>query len=305
MRKPEQFDDATPLLSDPEALRAKGEADGYLFFKSRIPAAPLLELRRQLLDVIGEHGLLHPDADPAEARADVAEVDAATLVGGCTDPVYADVQRLEAFHRMAHHPDAAGDLRRRCSAPGRSSTRGTSPASCSPADRPARPRRTRTSSTSRVPSRRGPRGSRSTTARASSAACRCSAAATRGACWRSATPRGPGGLATRLCRGEDDWLETDYEVGDVLTFPSVTVHKGLPNQMGDRIRLSCDFRYQSPEAEIEEKSLLPHRDILTWEEIYAGWGEEADDLKYYWRDREMALSPWDESIRWQKDRICD
>lgn len=39
------------------------------------------------------------------------------------------------------------------------------------------------------------------------------------------------------------WLTTDFQAGDVLTFTIFTVHCGLDNS-SDRLRLSCDSRYQ-------------------------------------------------------------
>jgi hypothetical protein len=40
------------------------------------------------------------------------------------------------------------------------------------------------------------------------------------------------------------WLTTDYRAGDLLTFTMHTVHTGLDNNTTDRVRLSCDSRYQ-------------------------------------------------------------
>ena len=54
------FFDATPLLDDPAALRHRAEQDGYLFFKHFLPTEPLLELRRQMLDICASHGWLAP-----------------------------------------------------------------------------------------------------------------------------------------------------------------------------------------------------------------------------------------------------
>jgi hypothetical protein len=39
------FRDATPLLSDPVALRAQAARDGYLFFKQLIPKSDVQTLR--------------------------------------------------------------------------------------------------------------------------------------------------------------------------------------------------------------------------------------------------------------------
>jgi ectoine hydroxylase-related dioxygenase (phytanoyl-CoA dioxygenase family) len=40
-----------------------------------------------------------------------------------------------------------------------------------------------------------------------------------------------------------NWSTTNYAPGSVVFFASLTAHRGMPNH-SDRIRLSCDFRYQ-------------------------------------------------------------
>lgn len=97
-------------------------------------------------------------------------------------------------------------------------------------------------------------------------------------------------------------MQDNYACGDVITFPSHTVHKGLPNQLRDRIRLSCDLRYQPADEPIDPSSLAPHMSVATWEEIYAGW--QSDNLKYYWKSRELQLSRWDHALLEGKKRIC-
>lgn len=46
-----------------------------------------------------------------------------------------------------------------------------------------------------------------------------------------------------LAAQEFEWAATEYHPGDIVVFTSLTVHRGLPNR-SNRIRLSCDFRYQ-------------------------------------------------------------
>lgn len=104
-----------------------------------------------------------------------------------------------------------------------------------------------------------------------------------------------------LCPNEVAWAEGDFETGDILTFPSYTIHKALRCQLKDTIRLSLDVRYQPIDEMVEAKSLLPHCD-LTWEQIYAGW--QRDDLKYYWRKLPLQLSPWEDEYLQPKRRIC-
>lgn len=112
---------------------------------------------------------------------------------------------------------------------------------------------------------------------------------------------GAGGLATLLCPNEIDWVEGDFETGDVLTFPSYTVHKALRSQRRDRIRLSCDIRFQAIDEDIDASSLRPHGPY-EWDELYQGW--KNPDVQYYWKKHDLRLSPWVDQIRWQKERIC-
>ena len=42
---------------------------------------------------------------------------------------------------------------------------------------------------------------------------------------------------------DERWVTTTYRPGDLVVFASMTLHKGNPNT-SDRLRLSCDFRYQ-------------------------------------------------------------
>jgi len=113
---------------------------------------------------------------------------------------------------------------------------------------------------------------------------------------------GSGGLAVYLCGEDYQWIEHDFAAGDVLIFTSLTVHKALPNSLPGRIRLSCDFRYQPADEEIESKSLKPHYDILPWEDIYRNWKRQ--DRQYYWKKMDLTFSQWDESLRDQKEDIC-
>ena len=70
--------------------------------------------------------------------------------------------------------------------------------------------------------------------------------------------------------------------GDVLLFHSLTVHQARDNRSPDRIRFSCDFRYQGRSTPVHKYSLMPHMGWAGWEEIYAGWAAD-DPLRYYWR----------------------
>ena len=63
------FEDASPLLSQPEALRAMAERDGFVYLRKLLPEDVVLGLRTAVLDYAFEAGWLDPQAAPGEARA--------------------------------------------------------------------------------------------------------------------------------------------------------------------------------------------------------------------------------------------
>ena len=86
------------------------------------------------------------------------------------------------------------------------------------------------------------------------------------------------------------WVGGDFKLGDAIIFHSLTVHRSLPNKL-DRMRLSVDYRFQREGEEVTESCLEPHSPGLTWDEIYRGWTRR--ELKYYWRTKRYTVVPWD------------
>jgi hypothetical protein len=299
------FSDATPLLDDPAALRARAEQDGFLFFKQLLPVEPLLELRRQMLTICAERGWLAKDRDLMEGILDeealnrVPDEELRNDIG-VTEEAYRAVQKLELFHTVPHHPKLLAVYRTlfgkevlphaRHIARMITSHRSMSPTP--PHQDFIHIQGTPRTWTCWFPVGNCPREMGSLiTLRGSH----------RNGVVPVAPAKGAGGLASLLCPNETDWVEGDFELGDVLTFSSCTVHRALRSQHRDRIRLSCDLRYQALDEEIHEASLKAHVG-LTWEEIYQGW--KNPDLQYYWKKHDLRMSDWDELIRWQKERIC-
>ncbi|HTT88438.1 MAG TPA: phytanoyl-CoA dioxygenase family protein, partial [Acidimicrobiales bacterium] len=84
---------------------------------------------------------------------------------------------------------------------------------------------------------------------------------------------GVGGVGVTVDRAEErDWASAAYRPGDALVFHSLTVHWAPPNR-GERLRLSCDFRYQLATDAVVEGSLLPHYwpTVPGWEVLTDGW----------------------------------
>jgi ectoine hydroxylase-related dioxygenase (phytanoyl-CoA dioxygenase family) len=96
------------------------------------------------------------------------------------------------------------------------------------------------------------------------------------------------------------WLSTDYRIGDVLVFHSLTVHAALANRSTDRLRLSADFRYQRAGDRFAEHMLRPTGGRLSWSDVYAGW--KGDGHRYYWRDLGIVGEPYDYRYYQQRDR---
>jgi len=97
---------------------------------------------------------------------------------------------------------------------------------------------------------------------------------------------------------DGEWHTTNYEIGDTLIFPALTVHQALPNLTEDRLRVSLDNRYSKLGDKVAEHMLQPHLqqglNNLVWDEVYEEW--ETDDLKYYWRDLGNEVIPKDNSF---------
>lgn len=110
---------------------------------------------------------------------------------------------------------------------------------------------------------------------------------------------GAGGLAINSNQLEGKWVTTNYEIGDTLIFPSLTVHQALPNKTSNHLRISLDNRYQTTNFPIAEHMLTPHLSGLVpldWKEVYQDW--KSEELKYYWHDLDLKIIPKNEN--WSK-----
>ena len=283
------------LLDDPQAMRRQMATDGYLFFRGLLPADEIAALRRRILQICDNYGWIAPGTELMDGIADPSADAMEPFCGvGVPPEAYGDVQRLESFHRLAHNPavvDMLGKLfdetvlvhalkiaRLMIPAKGNAPT-------------PAHQdhifiQGSKTVYTCWIPLGDCPRelGGLSVL---------------RGSHRLGVLPvRAAEGAGGRHVIFDDDapqeWFETDFLVGDVLVFHSLTVHKSIPNRTKNQIRLSTDFRYQPPSLPIEMKSITPHCNVLPWEEIYAGW--ESEDLQYYWENYDLDFQEHDASL---------
>ena len=279
------FEDATPLLVEPGTLQTQARETGYLFFKGLLPQAPLHNLRSQIMAICQHHGWL---ADATQAMDGIARPDFSIIES--QDPrwqaFYCDVLKLRAFHALSLHPAILGALE---------TLFGEAPLShprniC----RLIFPDNSRYS----TPPHQDHLyigGSRETwTAWIPCGDCPATlgslAMALGSHTWGmqdTHEAEGAGGNAVAI-PPDTDWVSGDFTCGDVLFIHSLSVHQGRDNLSGDRLRLSCDFRYQPASHPVRSDSLLPHMGWLNWEEIYRDW-PAPDPLKYYWQSMDLAV----------------
>src|SRR5690349_5509116 len=100
------FVDATPILHNPAELQGRMARDGFFFVKGLFPREAVLDLRRQILTICDKYGWLNRAEPLMDAKINVAAASAMEpFCGvGVTQEAYADVYKLEAFHRLAQHP---------------------------------------------------------------------------------------------------------------------------------------------------------------------------------------------------------
>jgi len=302
----ESFTDSTPLLNDREALRARADADGFLFFKRLLPEGRILSLRRDLLKVVERHGWRRRGQDPWGGRINCEAINRVPaekmrLDIGVSAKAYEDAQKLERVHRLPHHKTLIELYR-----------------TLFGSEVLVHPRHIIRMITPHQGMAPTPQHQDFPLIQGAAQTWTCwfplgncprelgGLAVLRGShklgCLPIQTAEGAGGLTAQTCpREENTWVSGEYEIGDVLTFSSLTVHRALRCQIRDRIRLSMDIRFQSADDIVHEGSLKPHCD-LDWEDIYSHW--KKDDLKYYWRASPRKLSPWDASLKQPKRRIC-
>lgn len=307
-RKPitSQLFDATPLLGDAEALRARAAADGYLFLRGFLERDDVLQLRQEILQIVANDGLLNPQyplmagiTDPEQIHR-YSKEEISWIGSGIPQHLYYEVQKLEYFHALAHHPKL---IKLYESLFGE--TPFVHPRNISRVMLPHREQKA-------TPSHQDflhIQGAENTWTcwmpigdipRKLGGLAILKSSFKEGLLGVTQAP-GAGGLESILCGMDYEWQTADYEAGDILTFHSHTVHKSTANQMENHIRISSDYRYQPISASIEPGSLQPHGPY-SWDDLYKGWSRS--DLQHYWVNNAMEHTTFDESIRWQKDKIC-
>ena len=321
MTDPTPFLDSTAAAGDGTELNRRMQRDGYLFVRGLLPPEPLETLRLKFLGIARDAGWVARGEPLAEAVAD--------LDGFCVEPqpdymgVYAEMYKLQEFHALQHHPAILGLLERMCGD-------GERPKRVSGKSQPDSNRRLREAKPSVIPHPRiigrtiFPQREAFTTP-AHQDFVPIQGTADTWTAWFPLHDLSPemGGLQVaegshtsgvyefRPALGagglevtdplEGRWRSSLMNQGDVLFFHSLCVHKGVSNT-GRTLRQSIDARFQRLGDPIEEKSLLPHVNPVTWEEIYAGWPNGG--FQYYWKDWDLSFIEYDYSYLEERDRLA-
>jgi ectoine hydroxylase-related dioxygenase (phytanoyl-CoA dioxygenase family) len=279
------FEDATPLLSQPETLRAQAKKTGYLFFKGLLPETPLLALRRQIMKICQRHGWLAAHTQPMDG---IAKPDFAIIES--QDPrwqaFYCEVLKLPNFHALALHPAMLGALETLFGeaplAHSRNICRLIFPDSAHYSTPPHQDHfyigGSQETWTAWIPCGDCP------------AELGSLAMAVGSHTWGMQSTHkaeGAGGNAVEI-PPDTVWANGNFKGGDALFIHSLAVHQGRDNLSGDRLRLSCDFRYQPLSHPVRSDSLLPHMGWLDWQEVYRDWPAD-EPLKYYWNNLNLKI----------------
>lgn len=281
---------ANDLLGDDEGLRQQMDEDGYLLFRRVLEQETVRNVRSAITETLARVGWVEPPRILAPSRCLVTplrENDDAFPIG------YDEVQKLEAFHALAHEPDLLAIMR---SVMGE--TAFPHPLKIARLAFPDHYEATT------PPHQDFPNNQGTTTLTAAWIPVVDMPAEMGGlAVLRGSHRWGPLPLARHLGAGnrtsvippemleECRWVTTEFEMGDVLLFPSLTVHAALHNASELSMRLSVDFRYQLEGEPLTAGCLEPHFQRLSWDDIYRDW--KSDEFKYYWRDLDYSVVPFE------------
>lgn len=297
-----EFRVSNDALGAPDELRRRLQDEGYVFIKALLNRDRMLSLRHEMMTTIQQGGWLIAGTDPSDG---IANLSARCTEGdpGYTD-VYHEIYKLENFHCIAHSPELLEVLEALMG-------------------RPVMPH------PQKIARLWFPQFTMHTTpvhqdfVHFQGNFETCTAWSPVGDCpielgglallpgshkvgqvLEHHFSLGAGGLSLDTASESADheeidvpWHTTNYEIGDTLFFPALTVHKALENVTEDRLRVSLDNRYLAVGDVIADHMLEPHltaeTEPLSWDEIYAGW--EHDDFKYYWKDFNYQVAKRDES----------
>ncbi len=280
------FTDSTSLLDNASALRHQMQQEGYLFVRALLPATEVKAVYEDIAAICQKHGWM--DA------AGLALGEPAVEGSPAWEPIYDDVQRLESFHALAHHPRFLEVVETLVQEPVLVHPRNIARISYPRATYFTTPSHqdyvliqgTPETYTMWMPLLDCPVELGSLAVLAGSH---------RVGVLPVHAAQGAGGIGITTHKLGLLWHTSSFSAGDMLLFHSHTIHKAFPNVTGNQLRISVDYRYQGVSQPIVEDGLQPHYGRLTWGEIYQGWSRR--DLQYYWKNLSIHPVARDPSLR--------
>lgn len=286
------FIESNSIIDDGIALQERANRDGYLFFRDVINRDSISEVRRDITEILQRFSWIQEGTDPLEA------ITTHTAVLEYTEefePVYDEIMKLESFHSLAHnsaifnlaetllgmdvllHPSNIA----RIIFP--SGLAHTTP----PHQDYVHIQGTPDVWTSWIPLGNCPQQMGGLSVLSGSH---------KSGIFPVTEASGAGRLRSDTSSINAEWVSSSFNLGDMLLFYSHTVHQGLPNLSGNRLRISADFRYQKASNSVINTVLKPHHGRLKWEEVYAGW--KSDKYQFYWKKFSLATV---DKVPWQVD----
>jgi ectoine hydroxylase-related dioxygenase (phytanoyl-CoA dioxygenase family) len=281
------FHESAPPPAAVPSLREKAEQDGYLFFRSLVDQELILRARRDIVRILEQAGWIDAGTDPIEAISSHP-----ARIAGSPEftPIYDRIQCLESFHTLAHEPGliqvSESILGQDAFLQPSNIARVIFPNAFEHTTPPHQDyihiQGTPDVWTAWIPLGDCPSEMGGLTVLAGSH---------RQGILPVTRSLGAGSLKTDVSGADGQWVTSPFRIGDVIFFHSHTIHQGIPNRSGNRIRLSVDFRYQRASDPIMDKVLGPHQGRLSWEDVYEGW--ESDAYHYYWENYSLKTVPKD------------
>jgi hypothetical protein len=239
----DELADSLGLINDPDGLRRRLAADGYLFFRGLLPAAQLRAAGQAVLAQLHDGGWVDDRAIPSVRPRAVNSADA------LTDPAFRAAMFGPAFNQVPYLP-ALRQVVRRVLGPGAFSYPAKVLRAVYPERPQARPRGryihydygvagVQDMLTSWIPLMDIP-------VRLGGLAVQPGG--------QLGQPRPP----RPLSGSEPGWATTSYEPGDAIIFHCLTPHAALPNH-GSALRISGDFRWQRPDQPAPAELILGPR----------------------------------------------
>ena len=294
--------DCTPLLDDPDALRARLIEDGHLFFRGLLDRAPLDALRSDILRTVAGFGWTQEGTDPEEA---IPSQPPRFHAGAGWREGYIAIQRLERFHAQAHEPRVIAVLekvlgRTDVLVHGQRIARVIWPSEPNLTTPPHQDythiQGTADVLTTWVPLSDCPR---------ELGGLRVLTGSHAGGIRPVVRSTGAGGVRSLVDDDDPRWSTTDFAVGDLVMFHSFLVHAGQPN-VSDRLRVSVDYRYQSASDPVAIQSIRPHNCpyVPDWPELLDGvdwatdrWCTVPDGLEITEVRLPRKLDDWHEELQ--------